>query len=135
VSYCQHFKRGGRPLEYHLAAEANPVCYNVQAMNEHDQYEAWIAELYDALRDNMPDAAGQARGKTGDFEKVGFHVGADYGAAGQNGGVIVAITLMDPERSGRGTHKQVAADWRRDDPNEVARDAIAAYVKLREQYP
>jgi|GEM_PF-5523192 hypothetical protein len=100
-------------------------------MNEHDRYEAWKAELYEALRDNMPEFAGKPTGDTGDFEKVGFALGAAYGEPGKNGGMIVAITITDQNSPRKGKHKQIEANWRNDDPEKVATDAIAAYIKLR----
>lgn len=100
-------------------------------MNEHEKYEAWKAELYEALRDNMPEFAGKATGD-GDFEKVGFAVGAAYEPEGERGGMIVAVTITDQDSPRKGKHSQIEGNWRNDDPEKVARDAIAAYLKLRE---
>ena len=102
-------------------------------MNEHEKYEAWNAELYEGLRDNMPEFAGKATGE-GDFENVGFAVGAAYDPEGNNGGMIVGITITDQDSPRKGKHAQLYPNWRYDDPEQVARDAIAAYVKLREPW-
>lgn len=102
-------------------------------MDKHEQYEAWTAECYEALRDNMPEFAGKATNDKGGFENVGFHVGADYGDTGKRGGMIVAITLLDPGKVGKGRHVQVTGNWHWDDPEKVAMNAIAAYIALREK--
>ena len=104
-------------------------------MNKHEQYEAWIAECYEALRDNMPEFAGKPTDKRGDFENVGFHLGADYGDVGKHGAIIVAFSLKGPKKSGKGKQQQVKGNWHWDDPEKVATAAIAAYIKLREQLP
>lgn len=101
-------------------------------MNEHDEYEAWKDQLYEALRDDAPEFAGEVSGQDGDFKNVGFHLGAAYGETGKNGGMIVGITITDQDSPRKGKHTQVEGNWRNDDPDKVARDAIAAYVKLRE---
>lgn len=100
-------------------------------MNEHDECDAWKDQVYEALRDNAPEFAGEASGRNGDFKNVGFHIGAAFGEAGKRGGMIVGITITDQQSTGKGKHVQVEGNWREDDPVEVARDAIAAYVKLR----
>ena len=103
-------------------------------MNEHEQYEAWKDQVYEALRDNVPEFAGKASGDKGNFEKAGFQVGAAYGHDGTRGDTIVTVTITDRESSRKGKQTQVEGNWRNDDPEKVATNAIAAYVKLREQY-
>lgn len=99
-------------------------------MTEHEKYEAWKAQVYKALRDNAPEFAGKPTDESGDFENVGFHLGAAYGEVGKNGGMIVGVTITDQQSPRKGKHVQVEGNWRKDDPEKLARDAIAAYVKL-----
>lgn len=98
-------------------------------MNE--RYEAWKADLCTALRANAPVVAGEALDGSGSFENVGFHVAAADGDDGKRGGVTVGITLTDPNGVGKGKHRQVPGNWRKDDAVDIARDSIAAYLKLR----
>jgi hypothetical protein len=100
-------------------------------MNEHDECEAWKDQVYEALRDDAPEFAGEASsGQEGDFKNVGFHIAAAYGEAGERGGMIVGITVTDQESPSKGKHTQVEGNWRNDDPEVVAEDTVAAYINL-----
>lgn len=101
-------------------------------MNKHQQYEAWAAELYETLRDDMPELAGKVLDNDGQFENVGFHVRAAYGEEGKHGGVIVAVSVTDRESAAKSKQVQVQGNWHWDDPVDVAHNAIAAYLKLRD---
>lgn len=97
------------------------------------RYEDWKAELHKALRGSevLRDFAGEPLDDDGRFEKAEFQVSATDG----NGGVIVTVTLTDASRTGAGKQRQVSGNWRKDDAIEVADDAIASYVELREEWP
>jgi hypothetical protein len=103
-------------------------------MSEHGDFEAWKDQVYLELRDRAPVfGAGRALGE-GNFEKVGFHMGAAYGEAGDKGGMLIGITITD-DNPERGKHVQVECNWRTDSPAKAARSAIEAYVRLKHPYP
>jgi len=86
-------------------------------MNDHEQYEAWKAELYETLRDNIPEFAGKATGD-GDFEKLRFAVGAAYEPEGKRGGMIVVITITDQDSPRKGKRTQLYPNWRTTTPRK-----------------
>jgi hypothetical protein len=102
-------------------------------VNKQQQYAAWTAELYETLRDDMPELAGKALAKNGQFEKVGFHAAAAHGEEGKHGGVIAAITITDAESPAKGSQVQVQGNWHWDDPVEVAHNALAASLKFQQR--
>jgi hypothetical protein len=99
-------------------------------MNEHDEFEAWKAEVYEALRDNVPEFVGAESGGDGQFKNVGFHIGAAYDADGERGDMIVRITITDQDSPRKGKHTQIEGNWREDVAEQVATKAIAAYIRL-----
>ena len=102
-------------------------------MDDHDKYVAWQARFYESVRATVPEHAGRTLDGRGDFENVGFHMGAAYGREGDAGGVIIALSLKPCDSFGQQLQKQLTANWRNDGPESVAKQAIDMYIRLRIQ--
>jgi hypothetical protein len=100
-------------------------------MNTHEEYEAWNAQVYEEIRDNAPESAGEPLGADGEFRNVGFHIGAADGNVVKGGGVLIAVTITNQDSVLKGKHTQILANLRNDNHGTIATEAIATYIRLR----
>jgi hypothetical protein len=92
-------------------------------------YWDWRSRAFSAIREYIaPEDAGARLKVDADFEKVVFQISAGDKPEGNDGKVLVTISLT--QRSSGRQRKVLERKWRDDFAVNVARDAIAAHKEL-----
>jgi hypothetical protein len=99
-----------------------------------NEYEQWCEDVYKAIRADyeVREKAGSALADFGgDYQRVGFHIGAEEG---KKGAVVLNVTLRTGVGKARG--KPLRGNWRSKEENseDFARKAVLLYLKLRDKY-
>ncbi len=104
---------------------------DMSAAAQHQAYVAWLAGAFAAIRDAVPEQdAGKWTGIDGDYKNVVFQISAAEKPEGDDGKMVVQISLT---RSAPPTLKRLAfveCNWRTDSEVDVAKKTVVAYVGL-----